>query len=268
MAPRAQQTHQRVLEEFMADPIQKSIVKALTATEPSECRATETDVQESDPLAIDGLCPIVGIGSSAGGLEAVTQMLQVLPPTTGMGYVLVQHLDPTHESVLAELLAHHTAMPVSQATQGTRVQPNHVYIIPPNSRMRIRQGILELTPREDRTRNLPIDFFFSSLAEDQRSRSIGVILSGAASDGTLGLEAIRAASGITFAQDASAKFDGMRAAPLLPGLSTMSSHLMPSRGKLPASRRIHILEPSGRTHRSRIAERLIRSFRCCISARA
>jgi two-component system CheB/CheR fusion protein len=101
-------------------------------------------------------------------------------------------------------------MPVRQAAQGTEVEPDHVYIIPPNARMAIRKGILELTPRqEDRGRNLPIDYFFSSLAEDQQSRAVGVVLSGAASDGTLGLEAIKAAGGITFAQDQTAKFEGM-----------------------------------------------------------
>ncbi|AXC14621.1 Chemotaxis protein methyltransferase CheR [Acidisarcina polymorpha] len=158
----------------------------------------------------EDMCPTVGIGASAGGLDAFTQMLEHLPSDTGMAYILVQHLDPSHESMLVELLASHTPMPVSQAAQGTRVEPNHVYIIPPNSRMAVRKGTLELTPRaEDRTQNMPIDFFLSSLAADQRSRAIGVILSGAASDGTLGLEAIKAVGGITFAQDESARFSSM-----------------------------------------------------------
>jgi two-component system, chemotaxis family, CheB/CheR fusion protein len=166
--------------------------------------------EEPAQLPDYGVCPVVGIGASAGGLEAATQMLKALPPRTGMAYVLVQHLDPSHESMLADLLAPHTSMPVQQAAQGTKVEPDHVYIIPPNARMAIRAGTLELSPRtEDRARNLPIDYFFSSLAEDQRSRAVGVVLSGAASDGTLGLEAIKAAGGITFAQDQTAKFDGM-----------------------------------------------------------
>ncbi len=127
-----------------------------------------------------------------------------------MAYVLVQHLDPNHESMLVDLLSSHTSMPVEQAGQAKKVEPDHLYIIPPNTQIAVRKGVLELTPRkEDAGRNLPIDFFFCSLAKDQKSRSMGVVLSGAASDGTLGLEAIKAAGGITFAQDQTAKFDGM-----------------------------------------------------------
>lgn len=170
----------------------------------------ENEEQLGQNLPPAGLCPVVGIGASAGGLDAFTRMLKHLPTSTGMGFVLIQHLDPSHESILAELLASHTNMPVEQAAQGTTVQPNRVYVIPPNTEMVIRQGVLILTPRaEDRGRHLPIDFFFCSLAEDQRSRSIGVILSGAASDGTIGLEAIKSEGGITFAQDSSASFNGM-----------------------------------------------------------
>ena len=172
--------------------------------------ADADSLDEFDSLTSDGLCPVVGIGASAGGLEALTQLIKSLPAITGMGFVVIQHLDPHHESLLVELLAPHTTMPVTQASQGTMVLPNQIYVIPPNSLMEIRNGILELTPRpEQRSLALPIDLFLSSLAVDQRSRSIGVILSGAASDGTIGLEAIRGASGITFAQDSSAAFEGM-----------------------------------------------------------
>jgi two-component system, chemotaxis family, CheB/CheR fusion protein len=155
--------------------------------------------------------PIVGVGASAGGLEAFTQLLKALPSRTGMAYVLVQHLDPTHESALTELLAKATEMPVRQVTDGTLVEPNRVYVIPPNVDMIVSQGILRLTPRtQTRGRPMPIDCFLRSLAEDQRSNAIGVILSGTASDGTLGLGAIKGEGGITFAQDEkSAKYDGM-----------------------------------------------------------
>src|SRR5437868_1917495 len=158
-----------------------------------------------------GLFPIVGVGASAGGLEAFTQLLKALGPGTGMAYVLVQHLDPSHESALTELLAKATEMPVRQVTDATQVEPNHVYVIPPNVDMTILQGTLQLRPRtEMRGHHMPIDRFLRSLAEDQRSNAIGVILSGTASDGTLGLAAIKAEGGITFAQDEkSAKFDGM-----------------------------------------------------------
>src|ERR1700730_10254828 len=157
------------------------------------------------------LFPIVGFGASAGGLEAFTQLLQALGSETEMAYVLVQHLDPSHESALTELLAKATEMPVRQVTDATPVEPNHVHVIPPNVDMTISQGILRLTPRmEKQGHHMPIDRFLRSLAEDQRSNAIGVILSGTASDGTLGLAAIKAEGGITFAQDKkSAKFDGM-----------------------------------------------------------
>jgi two-component system CheB/CheR fusion protein len=157
------------------------------------------------------LFPIVGVGASAGGLEAFTQLLQALGAGTEMAYVLVQHLDPSHESVLTELLAKATEMPVRQVSDATPVEPNHAYVIPPNVDMIIAQGILRLTPRtETHGHHMPIDRFLRSLAEDQRSNAIGIILSGTASDGTLGLAAIKAEGGITFAQDEkSAKFDGM-----------------------------------------------------------
>ena len=155
--------------------------------------------------------PIVGVGASAGGLEAFTQLLKALPSRTGMVYVLVQHLDPTHESALTELLARATEMPVRQVTDAMPVDPNRVYVIPPNVDMVISQGILRLTPRtETRGHHMPIDRFLRSLAEDKGSNAIGVILSGTASDGTLGLAAIKGEGGITFAQDEkSAKYDGM-----------------------------------------------------------
>ena len=157
------------------------------------------------------LFPIVGVGASAGGLEAFTQLLKALAPLTGMAYVLVQHLDPSHESALTELLAKATEMPVRQVIDGTPVEPNHVYVIPPNVDLIISQGILRLTARTETSGyHMPIDRFLRSLAEDQRSNAIGVILSGTASDGTLGLAAIKAEGGITFAQDEkSAKFNGM-----------------------------------------------------------
>ena len=155
--------------------------------------------------------PIVGIGASAGGLEAFAQLLRHLPVKTGMAFVLVQHLDPTHESILPELLARTTSMPVNAVKDGMGVIPNHIYVIPRNTNMAISQGSLRLLPRQNAA--LPhrsIDYFFQSLAEDQNNQAIGVILSGTASDGTLGLEEIKAEGGLTFAQDEkSAKYDSM-----------------------------------------------------------
>ncbi len=155
-------------------------------------------------------CPIVGIGASAGGLEAFTRLLKQLPLDTGFGFVLVQHLDPQHESALAQLLTRATAMPVVEVTNQLRVRPNHVYIIPPNTVMGIARGVLQLRPRSpSRLALRSIDCFFEALAADQHERAIGVILSGTANDGTLGLEAIKAEGGLTFAQDDSARYDSM-----------------------------------------------------------
>ena len=155
-------------------------------------------------------CPIVGVGASAGGLEAFTQLLRQLPLDTGFGFVLVQHLDPQHESALTQLLARATAMPVREATNNLRVEPNRVYIIPPNTSLGIAHGVLKLKPRaHNRIAPRSIDFFFEALAKDQCERAIGVILSGTATDGTLGLEAIKAEGGLTFAQDDSARYDSM-----------------------------------------------------------
>ena len=155
--------------------------------------------------------PVVGIGASAGGLEAFRLLLKSLPDDTGLAFVLVQHLDPGHESMLTSLLSKATEMPVTEVREGVRAEPNHVYIIPPNTTMGISDGHLHLTARiEPGSRHMPIDHFLRSLAEDQGSGAIGVILSGAATDGTLGLKAIKAEGGITFAQDEkTAKYGGM-----------------------------------------------------------
>jgi two-component system CheB/CheR fusion protein len=156
------------------------------------------------------MVPVIGVGASAGGLEAYTQLLTHLRVDTGMGFVLVQHLDPNHESALTSLLARSTAMPVHEVKDNLRVVANHVYVIPPNASLSIVAGVLKLSARgRNRSAHRPIDSFFESLAQDQRERAIGIVLSGTATDGTLGLEAIKAEGGITFAQDGSAKYDSM-----------------------------------------------------------
>jgi two-component system CheB/CheR fusion protein len=154
---------------------------------------------------------IVGVGASAGGLEAFEQLLSSLSTDTNMAFVLVQHLAPTHESFLSELLAKSSRMPVLEVTEGMTVAANHIYVIPPNAQMHINEGVLRLSPLgTGGARRMPIDTFLHSLAEDQQSRAIGVILSGTASDGTLGIQAIKAAGGVTFAQDEeSAKYGAM-----------------------------------------------------------
>ncbi len=153
--------------------------------------------------------PVVGVGASAGGLEAFTRLLRALPADTGMALVLVQHLAPAHESVLDEILSRTTSMPVSEVMDECKVEPNHVYVIPPAQNMVIERGGLRLFRRKDPGMHHPIDLFFRSLAQEQHERSVGIVLSGTATDGTLGLEEIKAAGGITFAQDDSAQHDGM-----------------------------------------------------------
>jgi two-component system CheB/CheR fusion protein len=155
--------------------------------------------------------PIVGIGASAGGLEALGLFLANVPEGSGMAFVIVQHLDPTHKGIMVELLQRCTAMPVAQVKDRTRVKLDCVYIIPPNKDMSILHGVLHLLdPVAPRGLRLPIDFFFRSLADDQQEHSIGVILSGMGTDGTLGLRAIKEKAGVVFVQEpASAKFDGM-----------------------------------------------------------
>jgi two-component system CheB/CheR fusion protein len=151
--------------------------------------------------------PVVG---SAGGLEACRQLLQALPADTGMAFVYIQHLDPKHPSMLPDILSKATAMVVRAAADGVRVAPNHVYVISPNTTLTISGGALVVLPRmEPVGHHLPVDQFLRSLAQDQKSRAIAVILSGTSSDGSLGLVDVKHLGGITFAQDTSAKYDGM-----------------------------------------------------------
>ncbi|MDZ8258461.1 chemotaxis protein CheB [Nostoc sp. ChiQUE01b] len=169
--------------------------------------ASETEQQNND----NKLFPIVAMGASAGGLEAFTELLRNLPTDTGMGFVLIQHLSPNQKSLLSEILGRTTQMPVKEVEQGMTVEPNNVYVIPPNKTMTISQGVLQLIPRE-RVRGLSktVDAFFISLAEERGSKAIGVVLSGGDADGAQGLEEIKAVGGITFAQcEDSAKVSSM-----------------------------------------------------------
>ncbi len=155
--------------------------------------------------------PIAAIGASAGGLDAFTQLLRNLPSVTGMGFVLIQHLAPEHDSQLSEILRRTTQMPVNEAQDGMRIVPNSVYVIPPNTLMTLEQGILRLEPRRRvRGKYMVIDGFFSSLAADRGENAIAVLLSGSNEDGTVGLGVIKSAGGVTFAQElASAEFPTM-----------------------------------------------------------
>jgi two-component system, chemotaxis family, CheB/CheR fusion protein len=162
---------------------------------PMSSSAAETSLGQPDRF------PVVGIGASAGGLEAFTQLLRHLPTDTGMAFVLVQHLDPNHPSLLTEILARTTLMSVHEAQEGITIAPNQIYVIPPNTTLTIAQGKLHLAAREKKQRiSKAVDIFFNSLAEERGEQAIAIILSGGDGDGTEGLRAIKAAGGITFAQ--------------------------------------------------------------------
>ena len=178
--------------------------------------------------------PIVGIGASAGGLEALEQFLRQVPEKSGMAFVIVQHLDPTYKGIMPELLQRATAMEVFQVRDRMKVRPNCVYVIPPNKDMSILHGVLHLfEPTAARGLRLPIDFFLRSLAEDQQEKSIGVILSGMGSDGTLGLRAIKEKTGLVLVQDpASAKFDSMPKSAINAGLADIVAPVEDLPGKI------------------------------------
>ncbi|MEQ1516810.1 MAG: chemotaxis protein CheB [Usitatibacteraceae bacterium] len=169
---------------------------------------------------------MVGLGASAGGLEALEQFFHAVPADSGMAYVVVQHLDPSHSSLLTEILQRSTQIPVSEATDQIVVSSDHVYVIPPNRDMSIFQGVLHLTmPEEPRGQRMPIDGFMRGLAEDQGERAVGIILSGTGTDGTQGLRAIIGAGGISVVQDPkSAKYDSMPLSAIRAGFAT---HVLP-----------------------------------------
>lgn len=174
---------------------------------------------------------IVALGASTGGMEALRQFFHAVPANTGLAFVIVQHLDPRHVSLTAELLAKHTAMPVLVASDGARVLPDHVYTAPSDQVLTLRRGRLRMAPRPDQgTLWLPIDRFFESLADDAGPRAIGVVLSGAGSDGALGATAIAAAGGMVLVQEpGSAGNDGMPRS----AIATGSAHQVLPLGRMP-----------------------------------
>lgn len=166
--------------------------------------------------------PVVALGASAGGLEAFEQFLRAMPPDSGMGFVLVQHLDPTHTSILSEILQRSTAMPVVEARNQVPIERNHVYVIPPNHDMVIEHGCLGLSRSSGaRSGPMPIDRFFRSLADDQGEFAVGIVLSGTGTDGTLGMRAIHGAGGLCLVQEpATARYDGMPASAIQSGFAS------------------------------------------------
>ena len=207
-----------------AEPVAKPVVEGFPMLSPA------APMNEGPVVAVAGRSahtfPIVGIGASAGGLDAFEAFFRACPVDTGMAFVLVPHLDPGHASLLAEILQRSTAMPVVEALDQIAVAPNHVYVIPPNREMAILNGLLQLSvPELVRGQRMPIDTFLRSLAEDQDDRAIGIILSGTATDGTLGLRAILGSGGVCMVQEpATAKYDGMPSSAINAGYAT---HILP-----------------------------------------
>lgn len=197
--------------------------------------------------------PIIGIGASAGGLEAYEQFFRNVPAASGLAFVLVQHLDPSHDSLLTEILQRCTSLPVVEAGDQVVVAPNRVYVIPPNRDLTIFHGSLQLSlPEMPRGQRMPIDAFLRSLAEDQGEHAVGIVLSGTGTDGTQGLRAILGAGGITLVQDpATAKYDGMPASAIKAGFAmhvlpveAMPAVLLVRERKRAGTRELPMLSPS------------------------
>jgi len=165
---------------------------------------------EPDPGAARDSFPVVGIGASAGGIKPLAELLSGVSRDAGMSFLVLVHLAPNHPSMLPEILQRDCEMEVVQAEDGMSIQPGNVYVVPPNAILAVANRVLRVLPREPHpARHMPIDYLFSTLAEDQKSSAIGVILSGSGSDGALGAKAIKAEGGITLAQDATAEFGEM-----------------------------------------------------------
>jgi len=197
--------------------VMKKLIKPVSSPKkPAKASRESTSAKEAPSTF-----PVVGIGASAGGLEALEQFLSHVPAESGIAFVIVQHLDPTHKGIMPELLQRTTDMEVFQVRDRLRVKPDCVYVIPPNKDMSILHGVLHLfEPTAPRGLRLPIDFFLRSLAEDRQEQSVGVILSGMGSDGTMGLRAIKEKAGVVLVQEpASAKFDSMPRSAIDAGLA-------------------------------------------------
>ena len=209
-------------------------MKTKSAPKRGRNKPTKIAAQASAARAISVSFPMVGIGASAGGLEALEQFLKHVPERSGMAFVIVQHLDPTHKGILDELLQRATGMKVFQVKDCTPVRPDCVYVIPPNKDMSILHGVLHLlAPVAPWGLRLPIDFFLRSLAQDRREHSIGVILSGMGSDGTLGLGAIKEKAGLVLVQEpATAKFDAMPRSAIDAGLADIVAPVEELPGKI------------------------------------
>jgi two-component system CheB/CheR fusion protein len=183
----------------------------MSGSPPRGAAVAHKNAAGDSPSSVQADFPIVGVGASAGGLDAYGKLLDALPARTGMAFILVQHLDPTHQSLMVDLLARRTRMPLRQAVDGMRIEPDHLYVIAPGTYLSVDAGVLRVSePQARHGARLPFDFLLRSLAAARGERAIGVILSGAGADGSLGAAAVRAADGLVLAQDPDqAGYDGM-----------------------------------------------------------
>jgi two-component system, chemotaxis family, CheB/CheR fusion protein len=165
----------------------------------------QTKITKEKPVSSTETFPVVGIGSSAGGVEALQLLFKNMPPDSGMAFILVSHLARDYQSLLPEIVARHARMPVMTASDGERVEPNSVYVCPPNHLLRVAKHTLQLTQLVSDHPHKPIDVFLSSLAEDYAEAAVGILLSGAGSDGALGMKAIKESGGLTVAQGSGGK---------------------------------------------------------------
>ncbi|MEI6348721.1 MAG: CheR family methyltransferase [Bacteroidota bacterium] len=202
-------SNHRKSESEKENSVEKSSSDEGVSMQSAPITKEEIQISEATEVKVDPYI-VVAIGASAGGLEAITQLLQNLSPTTGMVYIYVQHLSPDHKSILTSLLSKATKMVVQEVEEMDRMEPDNVYVIPYNKEIEVVDGHIKLIPRSNiKTPNLSIDVLFSSLAETHKQNVVGIVLSGSANDGTRGLKEIKQAGGITFAQDDSAKFCSM-----------------------------------------------------------
>lgn len=180
-------------------------------------KSTSKSVPPKPPPKSSSNFPVVAIGASAGGLEAMIELLKYLPATTGMAFIYVQHLSPDHKSLLTEILSKKTKMKVQEIDDMDKIKPNNVFVIPYNKGLEIKDGNIKLIPRSEKSIVITIDTLFSSLAQAQKERVIGIVLSGSGSDGTIGIKEIKLEGGLTFAQDDTAKFTSMPHAAIASG---------------------------------------------------
>jgi two-component system, chemotaxis family, CheB/CheR fusion protein len=193
------------------------------STEAARPPPSAAPLPHGDDVAGGSAFPVVGLGASAGGLEAFQKFFDVMPPDSGMAFVLIQHLDPTHASMMRELLSVHTRMRVVEVTDGMQPEPNHVYLIPPGAYLALQGGVLRLSkPRERHGARLPFDFFLRSLANECGAHALCAILSGTGADGSLGLKSVNEQGGLVIVQDPKeAAHDGMPRSALATGCADL-----------------------------------------------